>query len=84
MMQIDKTQYDAMSHRAVKVIGKEVILSMSPAQRGLLNKALTRVLDRHKGDVDSVTDLEIVGQWEQIMHHVLPTGSHEHLLQPRT
>ena len=79
-MQIDKMQYDAISNKAVKVLGREVILSMSSAQQGLLNRALDRVLARHQGNAESVTDLEILGQWEQIMHHVLPTGSHEHLL----
>ena len=80
MMQIDKTQLDAMSRKAQRVIGQEVIDSMSDAQLGLFNKALDRVLLRHQGNAESVTDLEILGQWEQIMHHVLPTGSHEHLL----
>ena len=80
MMQIDQTQYGVLSSRAVKVLGREAILTMSSAQQGLLNKALDRLLARHQGNPDSVTDLEILGQWEQIMHHVLPTGSHEHLL----
>ncbi|WP_336911373.1 hypothetical protein [Aestuariivirga sp.] len=79
-MQIDQTQYDAISHRAVRVIGPEVVEAMSSAQLGLFNRALGRVLLRHQGNAESVTDLEILGQWEQIMHHVLPTGSHEHLL----
>ena len=83
MMQIDQTQLDAMSHRAVKVLGSSVIRQMSPPQINLLDRALGRVLERHQGNVESVTDLEILGQWEQIMHHVLPTGSHEHLLQPQ-
>ena len=79
-MQIDQTQYDAISNRAVRVIGPEVVEAMSSAQRGLFNRALDRVLARHQGNAEPVTDLEILGQWEQIMHHVLPTGSHEHLL----
>lgn len=83
-MKIDQTQYDAISLKAARVISPEVIRSMSSAQRGLFNQALGRVLERHKGNAKSVTDLEILGQWEQIMHHVLPTGSHEHLLPPRT
>jgi hypothetical protein len=36
------------------------------------------MLERHKGNVASVTPAEIEGQYEQIMYHVLPTGSHEH------
>lgn len=83
MMQIDQTQLDAISHRAVKVLGSSVIRQMSKPQINLLNRALGRVLERHQGNAESVTDLEILGQWEQIMHHVLPTGSHEHLLQPQ-
>ena len=82
-MQIDQTQYAALSRRAEKVIGPKAVAQMSDAQLGLFNKALDRVLLRHQGNAESVTDLEILGQWEQIMHHVLPTGSHEHLLQPQ-
>ena len=79
-MVIDQTQYDALSRKAEKIIGMETVSQMSDAQLGLFNKALDRVLLRHQGNAESVTDLEILGQWEQIMHHVLPTGSHEHLL----
>jgi len=70
---------DDLSLKAVKILGKDVVDKMSDAQVGLLNKALDRLLTRHKGKVDSVTPAEIEGQYEQIMMHVLPTGSHEHL-----
>ena len=76
---IDQTQYDALSQKAVKVISPEVILSMSAAQRGLLNQALGRILAK-RGAVDLVTPAEIEGQYEQIVQWVLPTGAHEHLL----
>ena len=76
---IDQTQYDALSQKAVKVISPEVILSMSAAQRGLLNQALGRILAK-RGVVDLVTPAEIEGQYEQIVQWVLPTGAHEHLL----
>jgi len=51
-MQINKTQYDALSRKAVKVISPEVIRSMSAAQRGLLNQALGRILAK-RGSVAS-------------------------------
>jgi len=80
-MQIDKTQYDALSQKAVKVLGHELVNQMSTQQANLLNRALDRILLRHKGDVETVTPDEIEGQYDQIMHHVLPTGSYEHLVQ---
>ena len=70
--------YDALSAKAVRVIGDDVILAMSRAQAGLLNKALSRLLER-RGSVAAVSDAEIEGQYEQIVMYVLPTGSHEHL-----
>ena len=79
-MKIDQTLLDALSHKAVEVLGREVILQMSKPQLNLLDQALGRVLKHHNGDAASVTPEEIVGQWEQIMYHVLPTGSHEHFL----
>ena len=71
--------YDALSAKAVQVIGRETILAMSRAQAGLLNKALSRLLER-RGSVAAVTDAEIEGQYEQIVLYVLPTGTHEHLI----
>jgi hypothetical protein len=76
---LDKAEYKAISHQAVRVIGRDVILAMSTAQRGLLNCALTRIIER-TGSASKITDAEIEGQYEMIVEHVLPTGSHEHLL----
>lgn len=78
-MKVDQTQYDALSVKAVEVLGHEVIDRMSDAQAGLLNKALDRLLAK-AGSVDKVTPAQIEGQYEQIVMYVLPTGSHEHLL----
>ena len=83
-MNIPQERYDAMSQKAVKVIGRERILSMSPAQRGHLNEALSEVLERHKGDVSSVTSDEIWGQFELITEYVLPTQTHEHTMWGET
>ena len=79
-MEIERASPSALSLKAVKVLGPEVILKMSPAQQGLLNKELERTLLRKKGNVDAVTPAEIEGAYEMIILHVLPTGSHEHLL----
>ena len=79
-MKIDQTQYDALSDKAVKVLGQQVVDRMSDAQVGLLNKALDRLLAK-AGSVDKVTPAQIEGQYEQIVIHVLPTGSHEHFLK---
>ena len=79
-MKTDQTQYDALSVKAVQVLGHEVVDAMSKAQAGLLNKALDRLLEE-AGSVDKVTPAQIEGQYEQIVMHVLPTGSHEHFLK---
>lgn len=79
-MKIDQKQYEILSDKAVKVLGRQTVLQMSDAQQGLLNKALDRMLER-AGSVDKVTPAEIEGQYEQIVTHVLPTGSHEHFLK---
>jgi uncharacterized protein (DUF1778 family) len=73
----DQTQYSALSRKAEKVIGQAQVDQMSDAQLGAFNAALDRLLEKRKS-VEAVTPAEIEGQWEQIMHHVLPTGSHEH------
>jgi len=79
-MKTDQMQYDALSDKAVEVLGHKVIDRMSDAQVGLLNNALARLLAR-AGSVDKVTPAQIEGQYEQIVMHVLPTGSHEHFLK---
>ncbi len=78
---LDKSQYKLISQRAVQVLGTQTIDRMSSPQRGLLNKSLDRILERRKS-VDLVTDAEIEGAYEMIVMYALPTGSHEHLLDP--
>ena len=46
-----------ISDRAVRVIGEEIILTMSPPQRGLFNKALDRLVER-AGSTLKVPDAE--------------------------
>ena len=55
LMEIEQTQFDALSKKAVKIIGQDVIGRMSDAQLGLLNKELDRTLQRRRGNVDAVT-----------------------------
>ena len=78
-MKTDKTHYETISHRAVRVLGTQTIDRMSDPQVGLLNKELKYLVDRHQS-ADKVTDAEIEGAYEMIVQHALPTGSHEHLL----
>jgi len=78
---LDKSQYKLISQRAVQVLGAQTIDRMSSPQIGLLNKSLDRILERRKS-ADLVTDAEIEGAYEMIVMYALPTGSHEHLLDP--
>jgi len=79
-MIINQTQLDAKSHKAVKVLGHNVIDRMSDPQVNLLDRALARLVAK-RGSAEAVSALEIEGQYEQIMHHVFPTGSHEQLME---
>lgn len=72
-------EYKKISDKAVKVIGVETIIAMSSPQRGLLNNALERLIAK-RGSAESISEDEILGQYEQIVDFVLPTGAHEHLL----
>ena len=76
-------EYKKISDKAVKVIGVETIIAMLSPQRGLLNNALERLIAK-RGFAESVTEDEILGQYEQIVDYVLPTGTHEHLLDELT
>lgn len=76
---ISDSEYEQISYRAVKVISAKTIHSMSPPQRGLLNIALERLIAK-RGSAESISEDEILGQYEQIVDYALPTGSHEHLL----
>ena len=76
-------EYKKISEKAVKVIGAKVIRLMSSPQRGLLNIALERLIAK-RGSAESVSEYEILGQYEQIVDFVLPTGTHEHLLDELT
>lgn len=78
-MKIDKTHYESISHRAVRVLGRETVNRMSDPQVGLLNKELNYLVEKRQS-ADKVTDAEIEGAYEMIVKHALPTGSHEHLL----
>ena len=62
---------DAISHKAVRVLGHDVIDRMSDPQLNLLDRALARLVAK-RGSAEAVSDLEIEGQYEQIMHNVLP------------
>ena len=55
--------------------------ALSVTQIGFLNYTLDRVLERHKGKMETVMPAEIEGQYEKIMHHFLPKGSHENYLR---
>lgn len=75
----EPVEYKKISEKAVKVICAKTIHSMSPPQRGLLNNVLERLIAK-RGSAESISEDEILGQYEQIVDFVLPTGAHEHLL----
>jgi hypothetical protein len=76
---VDKSHYQLISDRTFRLLGSHTIFRLSDPQLGLLNKALTRLVDGHQSAL-KVTDAEIEGAYEMIVLHVLPSGSHEHLL----
>jgi len=80
LINVEQTWLETLSHKAVKVLGHNVIDRMSDPQVNLLDRALARLVAK-MGPAEAVSDLEIEGQYEQIMYHVLPTGSHEHFFE---
>jgi hypothetical protein len=70
--QLTQDDYDRLSHKAVRVIGHQRILDMSKAQTHLLDGSLGRIL-RRAGSVEAVTDLQLIGAYEMIVEHVLPS-----------
>ena len=70
---IDMTHYDGISELAVRTLGAEKVSQMSKPQLNAFNKALDRMLERHKTH-QSVTPQEILGAYEMVVHHVLPTS----------
>jgi hypothetical protein len=80
-MSIEPTELEALSHKAVRVLGADTIFKMSRPQQNLLDRALGRILQRRL-TAEAVTPDEIIGQYEQIVFYVLPNGAYEHLLPP--
>jgi hypothetical protein len=70
--QLTQDDYTRLAHKAVRVIGSQRILDMSKAQTRLLDGSLARIL-RKTGSVEAVTDLELIGAYEMIVEHVLPS-----------
>lgn len=69
---LTQVDYDRLSAKAIIAIGHSQIDAMSDAQISLLNGSLDRILRSH-GRVDTITDLELVGAYEMVVEHVLPS-----------
>jgi hypothetical protein len=76
-----RDDYDRVALKAVWAIGSEKIRAMSQAQINLLNGSLDRIL-RRRGDVSAVTDMELIGAYEMIVDHVLPSYIEEIYSRP--
>ena len=53
----------------MRVIGKDRIDGLSPAQINLLNYSLGRIIAR-RGSAEAVTEMELIGAYEMIVDHV--------------
>ena len=72
-MQIDKTQREIFSQKIAKVLGQTKMQpKYSKRQATQLNQAMHRLLKRHQGQADQVTEAEIQGMYEIVMEQVLP------------
>lgn len=67
-----QTRTDALIARAVSVLSPPVIGVMSEPQRTLLSRSLDRILARHGGTIDAITDDEIIDAYEWVVFHLLP------------
>ena len=66
---LTQDDYDQLSHKAVRVIGKDRIDILSPAQINLLNSSLVRIIAR-RGSTEAVTEMELIGAYEMIVDQV--------------
>ena len=70
---LNQDDYDQLSQKAVRVIGKDRIDGLSPVQTRLLNSSLDRIIAK-RGSVEAVTEMELIGAYEMIVDHVFPEG----------
>jgi len=59
--------YDALSRRALLIIGVDVVLGLLPEQANTLDRFLGEMLEKY-GSLDQITDAMIVGQYEMMLH----------------
>ena len=72
-MQIAQEQYDAISHKAVKIIGRDRIAQMSRPQIGQFKSgAETTCWSWNNGQAEKVSDAEIEEAHELIVEDALP------------
>lgn len=69
----DMTHYDGISELAIHTLGSQTVRQMSKPQINAFNGALSRMVERH-GTHKTVTKEEILGAYEMVVNHVLPTA----------
>ena len=69
----DMTHFDGISELVAQVLGQKRLQALSKPQENALDGALDRMLQRHKTH-QTITPQEILGAYELVVDHVLPTS----------
>ena len=73
MKNFDEETWIAFLERVRDVLGRERLLNLLPQQDRLISNSLSRTLERHEGNMSTITDDEIWGTYERITEDVYPS-----------
>jgi len=70
-MAYEQTQLNALSQKVASTLGSQ-LLEYSPEQKVLFEQVMGRILKRHQGNAEAVSQQEILGAQELVRDHLLP------------
>ncbi len=71
-MTYSKEEVDKLSRKVAEALGEQ-LLDYSDRQKVLFEQVMGTVMERHKGNSDTITPMEIVGAHEMVTEHLLPS-----------
>ena len=73
MKNFDEETWIVLIERVRDVLGRERLLNLLPQQDRLISNSLARTLERHEGNMSTITDDEIWETYERITEDVYPS-----------